>query len=118
MEIYDPNDSLLAVYQTYRTDAENPYASGHVQEMRWCSDHRANPEEEVLAQLEAQITNKVSESPDETQGLVNNPSYIDNDDRWDDKVEHLDSGIRDIIITGTVRLAFNSYSPMRALCPC
>jgi len=84
------------------------------------SDDRVNPEEDKLAQLAAQITNKEPEShPDETQGLVNNPSYIDNDDQWEGAVEHLSSGIRDIVITGKVRLAPNAhFLPMRALCPC
>lgn len=120
LKIYDPIASCERVYQTYRTDAENPYASGFVQESYLSSDDRVNPEEDKLAQLAAQITNKEPEPyPDETQGLVDSPSYIDNDDQPEDAVEHLSSGIRDIVITGRVRLAHNSHSlPMWALCPC
>jgi hypothetical protein len=86
--------------------------------MDWVSDDRTDSEEEELAQLAAEITNNEPESPDETQGLVDNPTYLDNDDRWHDTVEHLDSGIRDIIVTGKVCLAFNSYFlPIPALHP-
>jgi len=94
------------VYQTYRVGAENPYASGYVQGMRWIPGDRAHSEEEELERIEAEIINEPV-IPDETQGLVNDPSYIDGDE-YRDTVEHLDSGIRDIIITGTVRLAFSS----------
>ena len=94
------------VYQTYRADAVNPYACGHVREMRWIPTDRARPRDR-LAQLEAEIINLEPEGPDETQGLVDNPSYIDNDDRPHDTVGHLESGIRDIIITGTVSDVFN-----------
>lgn len=119
LEIFDTVQSLQMEYQTYRTGVENPYASGYVQEPYWFSDDRVDPEEEELARLEAQITHNEPESQDETQGLVDNPSYIDNDDQWHDTVEHRSSGIKDIIITGTVRLIFNYYSlPIRALCPC
>ena len=79
--------------------------------MRWVSPDRADPEEEKLEQLGAEIINDEPEIPDETQGLVDNPSYIDNDDQWSDTAEHLDSDIRDIIITGKVRLAFSPWSP-------
>ncbi|KAF9648741.1 hypothetical protein BDM02DRAFT_3186850 [Thelephora ganbajun] len=111
LEAYDPTEDHSAVYQTYRVDAKNPYASGHVPETRWVSDDGADSEEEELEQLEAEITNNEPDIPDETQGLVNNPSYIDDDDQWEDTVEHRDSGIRDIIVTGT-------SLPMRALRAC
>lgn len=98
------------MYQTYRTNTENPYASGYVREMRWVPGNTSDSEDETEIE---------PETPDETQGLVNNPTYIDDDDEWEDTAEHLDSDIRDIIITGTVRLAFNPWSlPMRALRPC
>ena len=81
LEIDDPVYSDQTVYETYRTGAENPYVSGFVPEVRWVAGNEANPEEDELMQLEAEITNNEPDSPDETQGLVNNPSYIDNDGR-------------------------------------
>ena len=106
------------MYQTYRTDAENPYVSGYIREGRWVRGKEQDSEEE-LDQLEADTINHEPESPDETQGLVNDPSYIDNDDQWEDTVQHLDSDIRDIMITGKVRPAFSLWSlPMRALYAC
>lgn len=95
------------MYQTYRVGAENPYASGYAQDMSWIPGGGVGPEQEELEQLEAEFINNGTEIPDETQGLANNPSYID-DEEWNDTVEHRDSGIRDIIITGTVCLAFSS----------
>ena len=95
------------VYQTYQADAGNPYAPGDIREMRWVPANRVRPRD-GLAQLEAEIINLEPEDPDETQGLVDNPSYIDNDYRSHDTVEHLEPGIRDIIITGTVS---GSFSP-------
>ena len=107
MEIYNTDGDLETEYQTYRTGAENPYISGYEPEERWITG-----EGEELEQPGAQITNV----PVEAQGLVNDPSYIDEDDEWEDTVEHRDSGIKDIILTGTVRLAFNPSSlPKRAL---
>lgn len=94
------------VYQTYRTNAEKPYASGYVPEGRWIPGNGPNPGEAELEQLRTQYIN-YPVAQDETQGLVNNPTYIDNDDEWEDTAEHLDSGIRDIMITGTVRLEFS-----------
>ena len=94
------------VYDTYRTDTEHPYASGYVHEGRWVSGDRVDSEEEELEQLAAEIINNGPDIQDETQGLVDNPSYID-DDEWQDTVEHRHSGIGDIMITGTVRPAFS-----------
>lgn len=102
------------MYETYRPGAENPYTSGFVQETRWVSDDGAESDDE-LEQLQDEIINDEPDTPDETQGLVNNPSYIDSDD-WEDTVEHRDSGIRDIVITGTVRFTFISYPPLIRAC--
>ena len=105
--MYDQIEDHLAVYQTYRADAKNPYASGYVHEADWDSDDGDYSEEEELGQPEAEITNNEPDIPDETQGLENHPSYVD-DEEYIDTVEHVDSGIRDILITGTVSLAFSS----------
>lgn len=109
------------VYQTYRVGAENPYASGFVQETRWVSgdavdsDDLGDSDDEELEQPRAEIINNEPGIPDETQGLDNNPSYID-DDEVEDTVKHRDSGIRDIMITGMVRLVFISRSPLIRAC--
>lgn len=108
--VYDPIEDHTAVYETYRTDAENPYASGYIREMRWVPGERADLEEDELEQPETEIGDNEPDDPDETQGLANNPSYIDDDDQLVDTVEQLDSDIRDIIITGRVRPAFSSWS--------
>lgn len=106
MEVYDPIEDDVVTYETYRTDTEHPYVSGYVPETDWFSEDEADTNgadtDEDLGQFEAGIINSGPDVTDETQGLANNPSYID-DDEWSDTVEHLDSGIKDIIITGTVR---------------
>ena len=97
--MYDPIRDRTVVYETYQADAERPYASGYVPETRWVPVDRAGPEEE----LEREIINCEPDTPDETQGLVNNPQYIDNDEHWADAVKQPDFGIKDILITGRVR---------------
>ena len=104
MEVYDPTEDQSTVYETYRIDAEHPYVSGYIPEVRWVPGDEADPGEPE--QLEGEIVNE-QDVPDETQGLVDNPSYVD-EGQWEDTAEHRDSGITDILITGTVRLAFSS----------
>ena len=104
--MYDPIEDHTAVYETYRTDAESPYASGYVHGTGSVSSDEFDSYEENLEQFQAEIINREQDTSDETQGLANSPSYIDDDDSADG-VEHRDSGIRDIMITGTVRLAFS-----------
>ena len=106
-EVYDPIENQAAMYDTYRIDAETPYASGYAVEDRWVPGDAAGEEDE-LEEPEAEIVNGEPEVPDEIQGSENDPSYIDED--GEDTVEHRDSGIRDIMITGTVRPAFSSWS--------
>jgi hypothetical protein len=104
LEVYDPTEDQSSVYETYRIDAKHPYVSGYAPETRWVPGDGADPEE--TEQFEEEIVDE-QDIPDETQGLVDNPIYVD-DGQWEDTVEHLDSGITDILVTGTVRLAFNS----------
>ena len=104
------------VYETYRADAENPYASGYVRETRSASSDRADPEEEELERLGSEIINHEPDIPDETQGLVNNPLYIDNDEHWAEAVKPPDSNIKDILIIGKVRLPFGLSSLLIRAC--
>lgn len=113
--MYDPIEDHRTVYETYRTGFENPYASGYVRERRWVLDSETDLEEE-LEQLQSGIVTGEPDAPDETQGLANSPLYIDEDERLSDTVEHLDSDIRDILITGTVRPAFSSSSLLIRAC--
>lgn len=62
----------------------------------------------MLEEPGAEVVDEEPSIPDETQGLVNNPTYVDDDDHWQDVVQHRYSGIHDIIVTGTVRLEFSS----------
>ena len=106
--MYDPIEDHTAVYETYRTDAEYPYASGYTHGTGSVSSDEPDSDEDNLEKFQAEIINREPDTSDETQGLANSPSYIDDDDNLVDTVEHLDSGIRDIMITGTVCLAFSS----------
>lgn len=107
LEVYNPEEEHTSIYETYRTDAEHPYVSGYVPEIQWISEDQAVQEEE-LEQLSAEIINGGPDIPNETQGLAHELPPVDDDDWWSDTAEHLDSGIKDIIITGTVRCAFVS----------
>ena len=116
LEVYDGSEERELTYETYRIDAENPYVSGYVPETGWVSSD-GNHAGEGLRQVEVEVANGEPDSPDEIQRLANNPTYFDDDKHWTDGVEHQDSGIRDIIVTGTVRFAFNFYSfSMWVLC--
>ena len=92
------------MYETYRTNAEHPYVSQYdPEEDNPSSDESDSTEEELQQAGEETINNDRPSIPDEVQGLVNDPSYVYDDD-WEETVEHIDSGISDIIVTGTVRL--------------
>lgn len=112
LEIYNPDEDLTSVYETYRTDAEHPYVSGYVPETE--SDDEVDSEsseeasEDTSEELQAETDDNEPDIREETQGLENDQLYVD-EDGWEDTVEHSDSGIRDIIITGTVRLQFHSW---------
>jgi len=114
--VHDPIKDRTVVYETYQADAEKPYASGYIPEIRWVSVDRAGPEEEELERLGSEIINREPDTPDETQGLVNNPQYIDNDEHWADVVKQPDFGIKDILITGRVRLPFSLSSLLIRAC--
>jgi len=114
--VHDPIQDRTVVYETYHADAEKPYASGYVPEMRWVSGGRAGPGEEELERLGSEIINREPDTPDETQGLVYNPQYIDNDEHWADAVKQPDFGIKDILITGRVRLPCSSSSLLIRAC--
>lgn len=102
-----------AVYQTYRTDAEHPYVSGYVPE-QYSDDSDSSSGGSSGRSQEVTVGNEPN-IPGETQGLVNSPSYVDDDDQWHDHTEYNYSGIQDIIVTGTVRLEFSSWPlPMRS----
>ena len=114
--MHDPIQDRTVVYETYQADAEKPYASGYIPETRWVSGYRAGPEEEELERLGSEIINDEPDTPDETQGLADNQQYIDNDEHWAGEVKHPDSGIKDILITGRVRLPFSLSSLLIRAC--
>ena len=110
--MYDPIQERTVVYETYRTDAENPYASGYVRETRWVSGDGADP----LEQLGPDVIDREPGIPDGSQGPVNNPPHIDNDEHWANTVKRPDSDIKDILITGAVRLPFSLSSLLIRAC--
>ena len=108
--MYNPIQGRTVAYETYRTGAGNPYASGYVRETRWVSGDRTDPEKEELEQLGSRMINREPDIPDGAQGLVDDPPYIDNDEHWEGTLKRPDSDIKDILITGTVRLPFGLSS--------
>lgn len=118
------------MYDTYRTDARHPYVSGYDPETHWFeetdsseedseepeaevvesepgSSDEADPLEEESEEPEAEIVDNKPGPSDETHGLPDDPEYVDEGDQWHDTAEYRYSGIRDIIVTGTVRLESN-----------
>jgi len=101
LEILDPIEDLTVKYETYRTDAEHPYVSGYVPDTHWYPGDRENSPEEETSE-HPQVENEPN-IPHETQGSLGNALYVDDDREFHDTVEHRYSGIKDIIITGTMK---------------
>jgi hypothetical protein len=96
--MHDSIEDRQTVYQTYRTDALRTLTLLDTFQ-KWIGSPMTGltRKKKSWTARRSEITNNEPDTPDETQGLVDNPTYLDNDDRWHDTVEHLDSGIRDII---------------------
>jgi len=108
--LYDPRTRIRVRYETYKPNEDPHYSSQPNEQIQtsWTPGTGYSHPNIVSNEDSSRITMDSDASDNPLVDDEPEPSYIDNDQEWEDTVEHLTTGIYDILVTGEYVETYNT----------